>query len=209
MSETILARYECEWYRIDHTSQKYHDLCLWTSPQEWIQDYKYQEPVLECLNIYSFMEGWDVTICDYLMEPKARETKAIHLPAAEETEESYKSWQYLKKSQRYLTEQWKNFLGQETGRIIYRRWIKKQNNEEQTKSEDKRTIPQNEKKFDWLEPSPLPVYEIWNGYHTTLLNNIPWKEKFVTKTNCQKGNLWTRKPTSQIRTYKKIQENTV
>ena len=91
------ARHECQGCRIDHSSQKCHDLCLWTSPQEWIQDYKYHAPALECLNIYSVMEDWDETICDYLMEPKAREIKAIHLLTPEGAEEAFKSWQYFKK----------------------------------------------------------------------------------------------------------------
>ena len=28
------AKHECQGCRIDHPSQKYHDMCLWTSPRE-------------------------------------------------------------------------------------------------------------------------------------------------------------------------------
>ena len=103
------ARHECQGCRTDHPSQKYHDLCLWTSPQEWIQDFKYHELALECLNIYNVMEDWDETICDYLKDPKARKIKAVHLLTPEEVEEAYKSWQYFKKRQKELTDQWKKF----------------------------------------------------------------------------------------------------
>ena len=47
-------------------------------------------------------------------------------------------------------------LGQETARIIYR----KEKTEEQTNSEEKTTKQEAEKKCDWSEPSPPPVYEI-------------------------------------------------
>ena len=147
------ARHECQGCRIDHQSQKHHDLCLWTSPQEWIQDYKYHEPVLECLNIYSVMEDWDETICVYLMEPKSRATKAIHILTPEESEEAYKSWQYFEKSQR---NQWKKFWAKK----LLESYTTEEKTEEQTKSEEKRTVPQKEKKFDWPEPSTPPVYEI-------------------------------------------------
>ena len=38
------AKHECQGCRIDHPSQKYHDMCLWTSPREWIEDYGCHNP---------------------------------------------------------------------------------------------------------------------------------------------------------------------
>ena len=150
------ARHECQGCRIDYPSQKYHDLCLWTSPQEWIQDFKYHEPALECLNIYNVMEDWDETICDYLKDPKARKIKAVHLLTPEEVEEAYKSWQYFKKSQRELTDQWKKFWAKK----LLESYTSEEKTEEQTKSEEKKTKQESEKKCDWPEPSPPPLYEI-------------------------------------------------
>ena len=34
-----LAKHECHGCKMNHPSQKYHDICLWTSPREWIEDY--------------------------------------------------------------------------------------------------------------------------------------------------------------------------
>ena len=150
------ARHECQGCRIDHPSQKYHDLCLWTSPQEWIQDFKYHEPALECLNIYNVMEDWDETICDYLKDPEARKIKAVHLLTPEEVEEAYKSWQYFKKSQRELTDQWKKFWAKK----LLESYTSEEKTEEQTKSEEKKTKQESEKKCDWPEPSSPPLYEI-------------------------------------------------
>ena len=44
------AKHECQGCRIDHPSQKYQDMCLWTSPREWIEDYRCHDPALEGLN---------------------------------------------------------------------------------------------------------------------------------------------------------------
>ena len=33
------AKYDCQGSRIDHPSQKYHDMRLWISPKEWIDHY--------------------------------------------------------------------------------------------------------------------------------------------------------------------------
>ena len=60
------AKHECQGCRIDHPSQKYHDMCLWTSPREWIEDYRCHDPALEGLNIYDVMEDFDNRIWDYL-----------------------------------------------------------------------------------------------------------------------------------------------
>ena len=45
------VKHECQGCRIDHPSQKYHNVCLWTSPREWIEDYGFHYPALEGLNI--------------------------------------------------------------------------------------------------------------------------------------------------------------
>ena len=34
------AKHECHGCKMNHPSQKYHDICLWTSPREWIEDCK-------------------------------------------------------------------------------------------------------------------------------------------------------------------------
>ena len=79
--------------------------------------------------------------------------KAIHILTPEESEEAYKSWQYFEKSQR---DQWKKFWAKK----LLESYTTEEKTEEQTKSEEKRTVPQKEKKFDWPEPSTPPVYEI-------------------------------------------------
>ena len=33
------VRHEFNGCRIDHQSQKHHDMCLWTTVEEWINDY--------------------------------------------------------------------------------------------------------------------------------------------------------------------------
>ena len=45
------ANHECHGCKMNHPSQKYHDICLWTSPREWIEDYGCHDPALEGLNI--------------------------------------------------------------------------------------------------------------------------------------------------------------
>ena len=50
------AKHEYHGCKINHQSQKYHDICLWTSPREWIEDYGCHDPALEGLNIYDVME---------------------------------------------------------------------------------------------------------------------------------------------------------
>ena len=81
------------------------------------------------------MEDWDDTICDYLMDPKAKKIKAIHLLTPEEVEDAhmYKSWQYFKSCQRDLTDQWKTFSK------LRESYTAEEKPEEQTKSEGKRT----------------------------------------------------------------------
>ena len=93
------------------------------------------------------MGDWDETICDYLMEPKARKTKSIHLLTPQEAKEAFNSWQYFKKSQRDLTDQWKTFWDKK----LLESYTTEETSEEKTKSEEKRTIPQKEKKPDWAE----------------------------------------------------------
>ena len=41
------AKYDCQGCRIDDPSQKYHDMRLWTSPKEWIDDYWGHNPALD------------------------------------------------------------------------------------------------------------------------------------------------------------------
>ena len=50
------ARHECTGCRIDYPSQKNHDLCLWTSPTDWIVNYGYEEAALSCLDIYEIIQ---------------------------------------------------------------------------------------------------------------------------------------------------------
>ena len=45
--------------KMNHPSQKYHDICLWTSPREWIEDYGCHDLALEGLNNYDVMEDFD------------------------------------------------------------------------------------------------------------------------------------------------------
>ena len=60
------AKHECHGCKMNHPSQKYHDICLWTSPREWIEDYGCHDPALEGLNIYDVMEDFDNRIWNYL-----------------------------------------------------------------------------------------------------------------------------------------------
>ena len=90
------------------------------------------------------------------MEPNAREIKATYLLTPEEVEEAYKSWQYFKKSQRDLTDQWKKFWAKK----LLESYTTEEKTEEQTKSDENMTKQEAEKKCDWSEPSLPPVYEI-------------------------------------------------
>ena len=107
------AKHECQGCRIDHPSQKYHDMCLWTSPREWIEDYGCHDPALVGQNIYNVMEDFDKSIWKYLYGDKWRFpmdiTTGINNLTPEENQEAYKNWQYFKKNQRGLTEQWKTY----------------------------------------------------------------------------------------------------
>ena len=81
------------------------------------------------------MEDWDETICDYLKDPKARKIKAVHLLTPEEVTEAYKSWQYFKKRQKELTDQWKKFWAKKLLESYTAE--KKKTTEKQTNSEEK------------------------------------------------------------------------
>ena len=59
------AKHECQVCRIDHPSQKYHDMCLWTSPRKWIEDYGCHDLGLKGLNIYDVMEDFANRIWNY------------------------------------------------------------------------------------------------------------------------------------------------
>ena len=107
------AKHECQGCRIDHPSQKHHDVCLWTSPKEWIEDYGCHYPALEGLNIYDVMEDFDNIIWNYPYGDKWRHpmefTTAINHLTPEDNQEAYKNWRYFKNNQRDLTEQWKTY----------------------------------------------------------------------------------------------------
>lgn len=144
------VRHECQGCRTDHPSQKHHHMCLWTTSEEWINDYKYHEPALECLNIYDVIEDFDEIIWEYMMGTRRKLTDAIHLLTPEVTIETYKNWQYFKKNQRDMTDQWKTF------------WAKKLLESYQETNQEP-TAEENSSTQDWSESSPPPE----NGYHTT------------------------------------------
>ena len=73
------ARHECQGCRIDHPSQKHHDICLWTTAEEWINDYKYHEPALECLNNYDVIEDLDKILWEYVYDGIKKETNRCYL----------------------------------------------------------------------------------------------------------------------------------
>ena len=60
------AKHECQGCRINHPSQKYNDMCQWTSAREWIEDYGCHNLALEGLNIYDVIEDFDNRIWNYL-----------------------------------------------------------------------------------------------------------------------------------------------
>ena len=88
------AKHECQGCRIDNPSQKYQDMCLWTSPKKWIEDYG-SIPALEGLNIYDVMEDFDNRIWNYLYGYKWRHpmyfTIEINHLTPEENQEAYKT----------------------------------------------------------------------------------------------------------------------
>ena len=103
---------ECYGCRINHPSQKQHDMCLWTTPVEWIRDYDFHEPALRKLNIYEVMCEWSDLMYKYVFPDKPVEfegTKGIDLLTPEESIEACKDWVYFKKSQDDLSDQWKQF----------------------------------------------------------------------------------------------------
>ena len=167
------ARHECQGCRIDHPSQKYHELCLWTSPQEWIQDYKYHEPALE---------DWDETICDYLMNPKARKLFIF----------SHQKKPIKAGSQRELTDQWKKFWAKK----MLESYIAEEKTEEQTKSEEKK---KNKKQKSVTGQNHLhhqyTRFEVDTMQLTRLLNNMTVKGEF-----CAKDQL-PEKKSSEIKAY--------
>ena len=146
------ARHECQGCRIDNPSQKYQDMCLWTTAEEWINDYKLHEPALECLNIYDVIEDNRRNPRGVHDGSKRKSTDAIHLLTPELTIETYKNLHYFKKNQRNMTDQWKTF------------WAKKllesyQDIDQGPKAEEEKQAEENKTK-DWSEPSPPPEHEI-------------------------------------------------
>ena len=61
------ARHKCQGCRIDNPSQKHHDVYLWTTAEEWINDYKFHESALECLDIYNVIEYHGEILWEYMM----------------------------------------------------------------------------------------------------------------------------------------------
>ena len=138
------VRHECQGCRIDHPSQKYHDMCLWTTAEEWITDYKYHEPALECLNIFDVLEDFDDLMWEHMMGSQRKSIEAIHLLTPELTNEVYKDWQYFKNNQRDMTDQWKTFWGK---KLL-------ESYQEATAAEEERTAEENNKEQDCPESSP-------------------------------------------------------
>ena len=141
------VRHECQGCRTDRPSQKHHHMCLWTTAEEWINEYKYHEPALEYLNIYDVIEDFDKIIWGYMMGTRRKQTDAIHLLTPEVTIETYENWQYFKKNQRDMTDQWRTF------------WAKKLL-ESYKETNQEPTAEENSSTQDWSEPSPPPKYEI-------------------------------------------------
>ena len=91
------ARHKSQGCRIDNPSQKQHDMYLWTTAEEWINDYNFHEPALECLDIYDVIEDHGEILWEYMMGLKRKSTDAIHQLTPELSIETYKNWQYLKR----------------------------------------------------------------------------------------------------------------
>lgn len=108
------ARYDCQGCRIDHPSQKYHDICLWTKPKEWINHYGYHEHALRSLNIYEVMKDWN----DQLNQAaKHKEEHKLANLTDDEMVEAYKSWMFLKENQliygrQRTNKEWQDFWKQ-------------------------------------------------------------------------------------------------
>ena len=117
---------------------------IWTTAEEWITDYKYHEPALECLNIFDVLEDFDDLMWEHMMGSKRKSIEAVHLLTPELTIEVYKDWQYYKNNQRDMRDQWKTF------------WAKKllESYQEATAAEEERTAEENNKEQDCPESSP-------------------------------------------------------
>ena len=83
------AQHEFTGCKIDHPSQKYQDLCLWTSPTVCLVDYSYDEASLRCLDIYEIIQEWD----SLLWPEKTRELSDL---SPIEAVEAYKNWMFLR-----------------------------------------------------------------------------------------------------------------
>ena len=85
------VRHECQGCRIDHPNQKYHDMRLWsrTTAEEWVTDYKYHEPALECLNIFDVLGNFDDLMWEHMMGSKRMSLEAVNLLTPEITFETY------------------------------------------------------------------------------------------------------------------------
>ena len=113
------ACHECQGCRIDHPSQKHHDMYLRTTSEE---EYNYHEPALECLNNHDAIEDLEEILWEYMMGSKRKSTDAIHLLNPELTIGTYKNWE----SERH-DRSVEDVLGQETIRIIPRNGLRSNN----------------------------------------------------------------------------------
>ncbi|MCG8075026.1 MAG: hypothetical protein JAY75_02140 [Candidatus Thiodiazotropha taylori] len=96
------ARHQCQGCRVNHPSQKYHDLCLWTKPNEWITDYGIHIHALKNLYVYDVIQKWDQLLLEEIPSEQRRNeygamTGLDHLTPSEKVE-AYKNWVFLKNS---------------------------------------------------------------------------------------------------------------
>ena len=97
------VKHECHGCKMNHPCQKYHDICLWTSTREWIEDYACHDSALEGLNIYDVMDDFDKSIWNYLYGDKLRHpmdfTIGTNHLTQEENQDAYGKGQYFKNNQ--------------------------------------------------------------------------------------------------------------
>lgn len=96
------ARHECQGCKIDHPSQKYHAMCLWTKPKGWVEDYGLHRHALNSLNIYDIIKAWDDILFQLQPEEERRygyeDSRGLEHLTPRERVEAYKNWTFMKDS---------------------------------------------------------------------------------------------------------------
>ena len=121
------AQREGQGCKIDHPSQKHHDICLWNGPQEWIGEFNYHLKALECLNVDIIQHRDEELWSSYPGEKRKRDQencKGLILLSPKAAVEANKIWEFLKQNQKGLTDPLDELLDGSTSGLVYQRWIR-------------------------------------------------------------------------------------